>query len=127
MPLTTTDAAAYLEEIGLELPATLLAAVVAKLDDLDACMDANGYSENDKTMVRYHLVGLLAIATGARRVASQSSPSGASRSYDNASLIDLHRTLVAGLRVFDPNGCATSLVPAEPGPAAALYVVSGRR
>ena len=123
--MTTTDAAAYLDQLGLSLPEPLLAALVAKVDSMDACLEQ--YSESDAALIRYYLIGLLAISSGGRRVTSQSAPSGASQSYSYGSLSEQMRQLKAALALLDTEGCTADLVPSEPGPQAAMYVVTGRR
>ena len=123
--MTTTDAAAYLDQLGLSLPEPILAALVAKVDSLDTCLGQ--YSESDAALIRYYLIGLLAISSGGRRVKSQSAPSGASQSYSYGTLSEQMRQLKAALALIDTNGCTTDLIPSEPGPQAAMYVVTGRR
>lgn len=123
--MTTTEAAAYLDQLGLSLPEPILAALVAKVDSLDTCLGQ--YSESDAALIRYYLIGLLAISSGGRRVKSQSAPSGASQSYSYGTLSEQMRQLKAALALIDTNGCTADLIPSEPGPQAAMYVVSGRR
>lgn len=125
--MTTTDAAAYLSQLGLSLPEPILAALVAKVESVNACMDANGYSASDQELIRYYLLGLLAISSAGRRVSSQSAPSGASQSYNYADAQIEMRKLKAALALIDTNGCTADLIPSEPGPQAAMYVVTGRR
>jgi hypothetical protein len=123
--MTTTEAAAYLDQLGLSLPAPILAALVAKVESLDTCLAQ--YSDSDAALIRYYLIGLLAISSGGRRVTSQSAPSGASQSYSYGTLSEQMRQLKAALTLIDTNGCTADLIPSEPGPQAAMYVVTGRR
>jgi hypothetical protein len=123
--MTTTDAAAYLSQLGLSLPEPILAALVAKVESLDTCLAQ--YPGSDAALIRYYLIGLLAISSGGRRVKSQSAPSGASQSYSYGTLSEQMRQLKAALALIDTNGCTADLIPSEPGPQAAMYVVTGRR
>src|SRR5690554_854850 len=123
--MTTTEAAAYLDQLGLSLPEPILAALVAKVDSLDTCLGQ--YDPSDSRLIKYYLTGLLAISSGGRRVQSQSAPSGASQSYSYGTLSEQMRQLKAALSLIDTNGCTAILIPAEPGPQAAMYVVTGRR
>jgi hypothetical protein len=123
--MTTTEAAAYLDQLGLSLPAPILAALVAKVESIDTCLGQ--YSTTDAELIKYYLTGLLAISSGGRRVQSQSAPSGASRSYSYGSLSEQMRQLKAALALLDTQGCTADLIPSEPGPQAAMYVVTGRR
>ncbi len=123
--MTPTEAAAYLDQLGLSLPTPILSALVAKVESLDDCLGQ--YSTADADLIRYYLIGLLSISSGGRRVQSQSAPSGASQSYSYGTLSEQMRQLKAALRLVDTEGCTAALIPAEPGPQAAMYVVSGRR
>lgn len=123
--MTTTEAATYLDQLGLSLPEPILAALVAKVESIDTCLGQ--YSDSDAALIRYYLIGLLAISSGGRRVQSQSAPSGASQSYSYGTLSEQMRQLKAALSLLDTEGCTAGLIPAEPGPQAAMYVVSGRR
>lgn len=123
--MTATEAAAYLSELGLQLPAPLLDALVLKIDAIDTCMTEKGYTTFDKSLIRYYAIGLLAITSGGRRVQSQSAPSGASRSYSYGSLVEQQRQLTNALRLVDIDGCADDLIPAEPGGKAGLWVARG--
>lgn len=125
--MTTAEAAAYLDQLGLSLPQPILAALVAKVESIDACMTEKGYSTTDQDLIRYYLIGLLSISSGGRRVKSQSAPSGASQSYSYGTLSEQMRQLKAALALLDTEDCTADLIPAEPGPTAAMYVVSGRR
>ena len=123
--MNTTEAAAYLDQLGLSLPSPVLTALVSKVETLDDCLDQ--YSADDADLIRYYLIGLLSISSGGRRVQSQSAPSGASQSYSYGTLSEQMRQLKAALALLDTNGCTSGLIPAEPGPQAAMYVVTGRR
>lgn len=124
--LTSEDAQAYLAEIGLELPAGIIDALVERTNEVDGCLQSKGYSSATQTLILLHYLGLLAISMGGRQISSQSAPSGASRSYAYQSIVGLHRSLYAGLLAVDTQGCTAGLIPAEPGARAALFVTTGR-
>ena len=123
--ITTDEAAAYLRELGITMPAPLLALVVAKSEGIQACLDANGVDATDQELIYYYLVGLLSISGGGRRVKSQTAPSGASQSFEYSDLGDLYDQLYASLQVVDTYGCAAPLTPAKPGGQAGFMVVKG--
>ena len=125
--ITTEEAAAYLRELGITMPAPLLALIVAKSEAIQDCLDANGVDATDQALIYYYLVGLLAISGGGRRVKSQAAPSGASQSFEYGDLGDLYDQLLASLSVVDRYGCATPLVPAKPGGSTGFMVVRGTR
>lgn len=125
--ITTEEAAAYLRELGITMPAPLLSLVVAKSQGIQDCLDANGVDATDQALIYYYLVGLLAVSGGGRRVKSQTAPSGASQSFEYSDLSDLYDQLLASLSVVDRYGCATPLVPAKPGGSTGFLVVKGSR
>ena len=125
--ITTEEAAAYLRELGITMPAPLLALVVTKSQGIQDCLDANNVDATDQALIYYYLVGLLAISGGGRRVKSQTAPSGASQSFEYADLGDLYDQLLASLCVVDKYGCATPLVPDKPGGSTGFLVVKGTR
>lgn len=123
--MNSADAAEYLSKLGLSLPETLVNAIVLRIESIDQCLDQ--YTPDVKALIQYHLLGLLSISFGARRVKSQSAPSGASQSYDYGTLVDQFRSLRGSLFLLDSDGCTAGMVPPEPGGQAAMYVVKGRR
>lgn len=123
--ITTAEATAYLRELGITMPAPLLALIVAKSEAIQDCLDANGVDATDQALIYYYLVGLLAVSGGGRRVKSQTAPSGASQSFEYSDLGDLYDQLLGSLGVVDKYGCATPLIPAKPGGQAGFMVVRG--
>lgn len=123
--ITTEDAAAYLAELGLSVPAAVLACIVEKANSAEACMIGAGYDACDITLSLLYLTGMLAISAGGRRIKSQGAPSGASRSFEYGTITEQMRQLRASLQVLDASGCTTALQPAEPGPRAGLWIGKG--
>lgn len=118
--LTTEQAAEYLAEIGLSLPSFMLAALVSKVNSVDACLDGAGYSDDDALLIKVYLFAMVAITGGARRIKSQSGLNGASRSFDYG--MSQFREIRSMLQSLDTSGCTTSLQPAEPMAKAGLWV-----
>lgn len=127
MALTTEEATAYLAETGVETPSVLLTALLERANEIDACLTAKGYTPATAKLIQLYYLGLLTISAGGRRIASQSAPNGASRSYRYMDDLTFYRSLRQGLYSLDIHGCTNGLIPAEPGNNAALYVVTGRR
>lgn len=120
--IQTADIKALLNQMGLSLPDAILSILIGKADGLDECMDGAGYDEATQKLIKLYAVVLMASSTGARRVKSQSAPSGASQSYEYGvvSLTDMSNLL----RGLDPNGC-TSGLPIQVTPAIGFFDVVG--
>lgn len=120
--ITTDEALAYLTELGLTLPTTIIECLIAKAETATPCMVEAGYSDCDQKLALLYLVGMLSISSGGRRIRSQGAPSGASRSFDYGSLTDQMRQLRNALQIIDPAGCTGALQPSEPSGRAALFI-----
>lgn len=116
MAITAAQLTEYLTAQGVTLPAFVVTAVVdlANNSDLAVCMEANGYPESAKTMVGIYLGYLFGLANFGRYITSQSAPNGASRSFSTPQMAEAWRGTLAALRAFDPKGCVTDLLPADP-------------
>lgn len=112
--LTIEQAKEYLQTIGVTLPDFLLSALMSQMQDIQACLDANGVGQGTQTLIYTYLLALLALAQGDKYISSQSAPSGASQSFRYMSLADRWKSINALLRGVDKFGCAGPLVPADP-------------
>lgn len=121
--ISLEQAKAYLAELGYEIPDAILGCLITTAERIQDCLDANGYPACTQDLIYYYLVGMLAISNGARRIKSQAAPNGASRSFDYPA--DQLKQLRQMLRVLDPAGCSTSLQPADPNSAAAMFIGLG--
>ena len=82
--ITSTQASQYLDQaLGISLPAFVVDAAIAKVQQAEAAMTEAGYSDPDKVMIQCLAVALVAAAGGPRRIQSQGAASGASRSFKN--------------------------------------------
>lgn len=120
MTTTVSDLTDYLTELGYTLPGKMLDCLLAKAEAARACMVGAGYDECSQDLAVTYLAAMLAISSGARRIKSQTAPSGASRSFDYAA--DQLRQLRQALAIVDPSGCTSALQPADPSGRAALIV-----
>lgn len=125
--ITTEEATAYLREMGITIPSFLLTIIVEEAGGIQDCLDANEVPAGRQAAIYTYLIGLMSVSSGARRVKSQTAPSGASQSFEYADLGDLYDQLLASLSVVDKYGCATPLIPAKPGGQAGFMVVKGAR
>lgn len=120
MTTTVADLTDYLTELGYTLPPKMLECLLAKAETARACMVGAGYDECTQDLAVTYLAAMLAISSGARRIKSQTAPSGASRSFDYAG--DQLKQLRQALVTLDPSGCTVPLQPADPSGRAALFV-----
>lgn len=118
--LTIEQANEYLAEIGLSLPSFVVQALINKGASMDACLDGAGYTDDDALLIKLYLFGMMAVTGGARRVKSQSAPSGASRSFDYG--VSQFREMRSMLAALDSSGCSAALQPSEPLSKAGLWV-----
>lgn len=116
----------YLTSIGVPLPPDfVLQAWLDTVETIQPCLDGAGYSDSAQLMIYLYLLSLYAISNGDKYISSQSAPSGASQSFRYNSMIDRYRSTRSLLQALDTSGCTDSLVPAEPGASAGLWVSTG--
>lgn len=120
MSVTTASLTEYLTELGYTLPAGILDCLLSKAETARACMIGAGYDECSQDLAVTYLAAMLAVSSGARRIRSQTAPSGASRSFDYAA--DQLRQLRQALTLVDPSNCTGALQPADPNGRAALFI-----
>jgi hypothetical protein len=111
--LTIDQAKEYLTTVGIELPGFILDALVEQANSVQECLDAN-YQPATALLIQCYLLGLMALGQGDKYIASQSAPSGASRSFRYQSFADRWSGTLALLRGLDKYGCATALIPPDP-------------
>lgn len=116
----------YLTSIGVPLPPDfVLQAWLDTVETIQPCLDGAGYSDSAQLMIYLYLLSLYGISNGDKYISSQSAPSGASQSFRYNSMIDRYRSTRSLLQALDTSGCTDSLVPAEPGASAGLWVSTG--
>lgn len=128
MPVTAEEVREELQLRQLTMTTRMLSSIMAKVEALQPCFDKHEYSEDDVFLITVYLCSLIATVNGSDgRIKSQSGPSGASRSFEFASMSDRWNSLVNLLRGVDPYGCTASLVPRDPSKKArcALFVSPG--
>lgn len=117
MAITADQLNEYLAGQGIDaLPSFVTAAIVELANDsnLAECFAANGYTDAAQTMLGLYLAYLLAMANYPRYITSQSAPNGASRSFSTPQMADMWAGTLSALRLFDPAGCMTDVLPADP-------------
>lgn len=123
--ITKEQAREYLDSVGLTFPDFLLAALVEELNSIWDCLSEN-YSASTALLIQTYLLGLLGIAQGDKYIASQSAPSGASRSFRYNSMRERWSNQLALLRRLDAHGCTTDLIPDDPfALSAGMWVSTG--
>jgi len=126
MELTLAQAKEFLASVGIVLPDFMLQIFVNKANGIDACLTANGVSDDDAMLIKLYLIGLLGTVQGDRYVTSQRAPSGAAQSYRYGSLSERYDSIYNLLETVDTYGCSTSLIPPKPGEMhAALFIGQG--
>lgn len=120
--ISATQAQQYIDaQLGVSLPAFLVAAAVARVEGVEPAMIAAGYDDDRQVQVQSLAVAILAASGAPRRIKSQGAPSGASRSFEY-SAGDM-TALRKSLRFLDPAGTTAALVGPDPSAATLLMVV----
>jgi hypothetical protein len=107
------------ESLGISVASFLLDAAIAKVAAAESAMEEAGYSAPDRVIIQTYAVAIIA-GTAARQIASQSAPSGASRSFKYAD--KALAALRAALAALDTAGTVTDIVGVELS-APALFMV----
>lgn len=105
--ITLEDVKPLMAELGFTVPDAVLQLLIDQVSAASACMDGAGYSESLQKLLLIYAAARLAALSGARKISSQSAPSGASRSftYDSAGTDYLYKQI----RAWDTNGCLGGL------------------
>jgi len=105
--ITIEDVKPLMAELGFSLPDALLSLILEQANPTSECMDGAGYSDSLQKLLLIYAVSRLAALSGARKISSQSAPSGASRSfaYDSKGTDYLYKQIQA----WDTNGCLGGL------------------
>lgn len=124
--VTAEQAQQYLRSQGIELPDFILAALVEQANSIQDCLDAN-YTPATALLIQMYLLALMGLGQGTQYLASQTAPSGASRSFRHLSFADRWKGALALLRSLDKHGCADGLIPPDPTATAhaGLWVAKG--
>ena len=121
-PITAADVQAYLGELGYAIPGALLEPILCAVNKIIPCLDGAGYDECTAKLIMMYAAALMATSSGARRIKSQSAPSGASRSfeYGDDGVTWLRNTLSS----LDTSGC-TGELPISAGNSVGFFDVVG--
>ncbi|MDF7681503.1 hypothetical protein PT300_13265 [Enterobacteriaceae bacterium ESL0689] len=119
-PITAADVTAFLGEMGYSIPGSLLDPILCTVNKIIPCLDGAGYDDCTAKLILIYAAALVATSSGARRLKSQSSPSGASRSFDYDG--DGVTWLRDSLAKLDTSGC-TSGLPISAGNSVGFFMV----
>ena len=119
--LDITEVKAFIDELGFSVPDRVLTLLIDKVSDKSECVAQ--YGETTAQLLMMYAVARLASMSGARRISSQSSPSGASRSFNYDS--DGTKYLVSQIRAWDTSNCLGDL--GLNGEVAGFFAVVGGR
>ncbi|MBE8598201.1 DUF7370 family protein [Xenorhabdus sp. BG5] len=107
MVITLNDIKPMIAELGFALPDSVLELLLNQVNEKSECMASHDYDESLQKLLLIYSAVRLASLSGARKIASQSAPSGASRSfaYDSAGT----DYLLKQIRVWDKRNCLSDL------------------
>lgn len=116
----------FLTSMGIPLPPDfILQAWLDTVAVIQPCLDGAGYPASTQLLIYLYALSLFAVSSMDKYVSSQSAPSGASQSFRYKSLTDGYRSINSMLKALDTSGCTDSVIPAEPGASAGLWVSTG--
>lgn len=117
--LDITEVKAFIDELGFTVPYSMLSLIVAKVQEKADCVAQ--YGDTTANLLLLYASVRLASMSSARRISSQSSPSGASRSFNyDSSGTD---NLLSQIRAWDTNNCLSDL--ALSGKSTGFFAVVG--
>ncbi|CNH62747.1 MULTISPECIES: hypothetical protein [Yersinia] len=121
--ITPADVKSLLTELGYAIPDVVLNLIICQVDKIDTCLDEAGYDDCIQQLIKLYAIALMAASSGARKIKSQSAPSGASRSfeYGEAGLTQLRDSLTA----MDVSGCTSGLPITVGNPVGLFMTVRG--
>jgi hypothetical protein len=121
--ITSAQAAEYLDQaLGVTTSGLFLDSAIARVATAEQAMIDAGYDAATQAMVQCMAVAIIASAGMPRRIKSQGSPSGASRSFDNyeRALTALRRSLGA----LDTADTVAGLIGPDPETQTLMMVVA---
>ncbi len=121
-PLTPEDVQAFLAELGYSIPSSLLTPILCRVNSIIDCLDGAGYDDCTQTLIMMYAAALMSASSGARKIKSQSAPSGASRSFEYGD--DSITWLRDSLAALDISGC-TGVLPITVGSSVGFFDVVG--
>ena len=114
--ITSEQAKQYLQSQGIDAGTTpdfIIIGWVELANSVNDCLDAN-YSANTALLIQCYLISLMAYAQSDKMLSSQTSPSGAARSFKYKNFADRWKAQLNLLRGLDKSGCTTDLIPPDP-------------
>lgn len=119
--ITSEQITEQLNAIGFtSVPSFMIDAYLCKVEGIQSCLDAAGYDECDKFLIKIYAITLMVVTGYQQRIKSQSAASGASRSFDYSGDIS---ALLDTLERMDTKGC-TSGLPIDVGSRAGFFMVT---
>jgi hypothetical protein len=116
----------FLASMGQAIPPdAVINAWIAMLSVIQPCLDGAGYPPEVQSLIYLYLFGMYASVSGDRLLTGQAAPSGASQSFKYKDALQTYRSMRSMLGMLDTSGCTDSLIPAEPGASAGLWVSTG--
>ena len=104
--VTAENVNQMLSELGYSVPSLVIDAILKKVNAISDCLVAHDYSEADQLLILIYSACLLAQMQGARKITSQSAPSGSrSFQYDDNGF----KSMYSLLKKLDIHGCTDCL------------------
>lgn len=105
--ITLEQVQTQLSSMGFIASDFVITSIISIVKSIDSCLDKAGYSEDVTRLIKLYSVILMLSSSDVRKVSSESSPSGSSRSYSYFE--DGRSSLIAMLDKLDIKGCTGTL------------------
>lgn len=115
-----SEVKAFISELGFSIPDSVLDLLIEQVDKHTTCLSQ--YGDTTAKLLALYAVVRLASLSGARKIASQSAPSGASRSFNYDSKGT--DSLLTQIQAWDKNNCLSDL-PLESNRIGFFAIVGG--
>lgn len=115
-----SEVKSFISELGFSIPDSVLDLLIEQVGNHTTCLSQ--YGDTTAKLLSLYAVVRLASLSGARKIASQSAPSGASRSFNYDSKGT--DSLLTQIRAWDKNNCLSDL-PLESNRIGFFAIVGG--
>lgn len=117
----------YMAQLGLTLPSIIVEYLVEQVNQTEQCLIGAGLTPSAVHLSLLQAAAIMAISTGARRIKSRSSPSGASQSFEYGTIDQQGAMLRASIKSLGAWDCLGPILPKTETAKGGLMIGLGHR